>query len=82
MSEDLATSSYLDPRDRKYVATLDGEAREVVVSAVTRYWREDRLDIGDPLPPLAAIRLDDGSPVDISDLIAGRPLVLVFGSFT
>ncbi len=82
MSEDSATRLYLDPRDREYAATLEGEAREVVVSTVMRYRHEDRLRVGEPVPPLSAVRLEDGSPVSLAELIVGRPLVLVFGSFT
>jgi len=82
MSGDSATRSYLDPRDREYAATLEGDARETVVSTVMRYRHEDRLRVGDPLPPLSADRLDDGSPVSLTEPIVDRPLVLVFGSFT
>lgn len=82
MSEDSATLFYLDPRDREYTATLGGEAREVVVSTVHRYRHEDRLRVGDPVPALAVVRLEDGSPVSLAELIVDRPLVLVFGSFT
>ncbi|MDH4341105.1 MAG: hypothetical protein OEW47_12180 [Thermoleophilia bacterium] len=82
MSEDSTVRRYLDPRDREYVATLEGEAREVVVSAVLRYRHEDRLRVGDPLPLLSAVRLENGSPVSLAGLTGNRPLVLVFGSFT
>jgi len=82
MSEHVAASSYLDSRDREHAASLEGEAREVVVSTVTRYRREDRLHVGDLVPRLEAVRLEDGSPVNLADLVADRPLVLVFGSFT
>ena len=82
MSEHVAASSYLDSRDREHASTLEGEAREVVVSTVTRYRREDRLHVGDLVPSLEVARLDDGSPVNLPDLVAPGPLVLVFGSFT
>lgn len=72
----------LDPRDREYAEQLDGGEREVVVSTVVRHRRPDRLGVGDQLPALTAARLDDGSPVELRDLVRGRPLLLVFGSFT
>ena len=72
----------LDPRDRAYAEELDGDEREVVVSTVARYRRPDRLGVGDPLPDLAAARLDDGTPAGLRDIAGGRPLLLVFGSFT
>jgi len=57
-----AEAPLLDPRDRAYAEELDGDEREVVVSTVARYRRPDRLGVGDPLPDLAAARLDDGTP--------------------
>jgi hypothetical protein len=72
----------LDPRDRAYAEELGGDEREVVVSTVVRYRRPDRLGVGDPLPDLAAARLDDGRPVPLRGIARDRPLLLVFGSFT
>jgi hypothetical protein len=72
----------LDPRDRAYTEELDGEEREVVVATVARYRRPDRLAVGDPLPDLAAARLDDATAVALRELARERPLLLVFGSFT
>lgn len=72
----------LDPRDRAYAEELEGAGREVVVATVSRYRRPDRLAVGDPLPDLAAARLDDGRRVALGALADGRPLLLVFGSFT
>jgi hypothetical protein len=72
----------LDPRDRAYVEELDEEEREIVVSTVARYRRPDGLGVGDELPALAAVRLEDGSSVELRDLVLDRPLLLVFGSFT
>ena len=82
MSEDLAVGAYLDPRDRAHAATLDGDDHDVVVSTVARYRREDRLEPGDPLPPLGLMRIDDGEEVLLQSLVTDRPLALVFGSFT
>jgi hypothetical protein len=74
--------SLLDPRDRAYAEELAGDEREIVVSTVARYRRPDSLGVGDPLPDLAAARLDDGTPVAVREMARERPLLLVFGSFT
>ena len=73
---------YLDPRDRAHADSLPADERDVVVATVERFRRPERLAAGDPLPPLELLRLDDGSPVPLGSLLDGRPLVLVFGSFT
>jgi hypothetical protein len=78
----MTTDAYLHPLDREYVETLSGDEREMVVSTVTRFRRPDRLRVGDALPALDALRLEDGRPVALGSLVDSRPLVLVFGSFT
>jgi hypothetical protein len=72
----------LDPRDRAYAEELDGDDREIVVATVARYRSPDRLAVGEPLPALTVVRLEDGSPVALRELARDRPLLLVFGSFT
>jgi hypothetical protein len=72
----------LDPRDRAYAGELEGDERELVVATVARYRRPDRLQVGDELPALGAVRLADGARVALRDLARERPLLLVFGSFT
>jgi hypothetical protein len=72
----------LDARDRAYVEELPPERREIVVATVARYRKPERLGVGDPLPALTALSLDDGSPVELRTLARDRPLLLVFGSFT
>jgi hypothetical protein len=72
----------LDPRDREYVESLGPEERGVVTSTILRYRREATLRVGDPVPAPSLHRLEDGRRVLVPDLVAGRPLVLVFGSFT
>jgi hypothetical protein len=74
--------SYLDPRDREYAESLSGEERDIVVATVSRFRRPDTLRAGDPLPDLELLRLDDAERVPLRSLLDGRPLVLVFGSFT
>lgn len=44
---------------------------------------EGSLRVGDPAPDVALVALDGSAPVRLHErLAAGRPLVLVFGSFT
>ena len=72
----------LEARDREYVAGLDPEERDVVLSAMGRYMRSGGVEVGEPVPALALPRLETGEPVQLAALGADRPLVLVFGSFT
>jgi hypothetical protein len=80
MSRDAA--AYLDPRDREYAESLPAEEREAVIATVTRFRRSDSLRVGDGVPDLHVLALDDARPVALGSLVDGRPLVLVFGSFT
>ena len=73
---------YLDPRDAEYAQTLPADERDTVVATVSRVRRPDRLRVGDALPDLELLRLDDGAPVRLRSLAGDLPLVLVFGSFT
>ena len=72
----------LDPRDKAYAEELPSTEREVVVATVARYRRPERLAVGDLLPALSALSLEDGSRVALRGLAHDRPLLLVFGSFT
>jgi hypothetical protein len=72
----------LDPRDRAYVEGLEGAEHEVVVSTILRFQRPGVLRAGDPLPDLEPHRLEGTGTVRLPELLDGRPLVLVFGSFT
>jgi hypothetical protein len=76
------TGLYLDPRDAEYAESLPADERAAVVATVSRFRRPDRLRVGDALPDLELLRLDDAAAERISSLAGGRPLVLVFGSFT
>ena len=82
MSARQYSMEHLDPRDREYAETLPADERETVVATVTRFRRPDSLQVGDGLPDLSLMRLEDGRPVALRSLVDGRPLVLVFGSFT
>jgi len=44
--------------------------------------QEGKLHVGDPAPDVALVGLDGKSTVRLTDTIGGKPLVLVFGSFT
>jgi hypothetical protein len=77
-----SSEGYADPRDRQYADSLAYDERMTVLATVERFRRPDRLRIGDALPQLDLLRLDDGTSVPIESLVHGRPLVLVFGSFT
>ena len=56
--------------------------RNVVV--IIRYDKrqEGKLKVGDRAPDVVLVGLDGQSNVRIADHIGGRPLVLVFGSYT
>jgi hypothetical protein len=43
---------------------------------------EGKLKVGDAAPDVRLLALDGASPVHLKDSIGGKPLVLVFGSFT
>jgi len=78
----VMTELHLDPRDAEYAETLPAEERDIVIGTVTRFRRPDRLRVGDALPELRLLRLEDGGTVELASLVVGKPLVLVFGSFT
>ena len=78
----MTVDAFLHPRDLEYVETLSGEERETVVSTVARFRRPDRLAVGDELPALDLLGLEDGRRIPVGSLVERRPLVLVFGSFT
>jgi hypothetical protein len=77
-----AAAGYLDPRDREYAESLSDDELETVVATVTRFRRPERLAPGDALPQLELLRLGDAGPARLASLVDGRPVVLVFGSFT
>jgi hypothetical protein len=43
---------------------------------------EGRLKVGDRAPDATLVSLDGSTPVRLSERIGGKPLVLVFGSYT
>ncbi len=44
--------------------------------------REGDLKVGDRAPDVSLLALDGTTPVSLKDAVGGKPLVLVFGSFT
>jgi hypothetical protein len=44
--------------------------------------REGDLQVGQPAPDVSLVSLDGKSRVRLADEIGGKPLVLVFGSYT
>jgi hypothetical protein len=77
-----SAESYLDPRDLEYAETLEGDERKMVVATVSRFRRQDCIEVGDALPQLELLELTDGARVSLPSLLRAQPLVLVFGSFT
>jgi hypothetical protein len=43
---------------------------------------EGKLKVGDAAPDVALVALDGSTPMRLKDSVGGKPLVLVFGSFT
>jgi hypothetical protein len=44
--------------------------------------KEGKLKPGDAAPDVALVALDGKTPVRVSEQVGGKPLVLVFGSYT
>jgi hypothetical protein len=44
--------------------------------------REGDLKVGDPAPDVELLALDGRTPLHLKESFGGKPLVLVFGSFT
>jgi hypothetical protein len=72
-----------DDEDRAYVASIaDAEQRATIVASLLRHRVAETLRAGDPLPDVTLTALDPERPVALRDLVNGRPVVLVFGSYT
>lgn len=85
-SSDPATpfGGFAIPDDQRYVESLVGSPeRDVVAASLLRYRSPERLTAGDPLPAVEVLTGDETlAPLPLGDLVHGRPLVLVFGSYT
>jgi hypothetical protein len=81
MSEKQAPVS--NREDQEYLDRLaDERMQAAIVDSLTRYRRDDRIEPGDSLPDLPLTQLADGSEASLGALGRGRPLVLLFGSYT
>lgn len=80
---DESAATLVDPADRRYVESLaPGLERETVVASLARYRAPEVLQAGDVLPDVTVRRAEKLEPIGLGQLARGRPLVLVFGSFT
>ncbi len=80
--DDIA-AAIVDDEDRRYVESLaPGAERAAVVASVLRHRAPEALGIGDPLPAVTLRRAADLEEIALATLLKGRPLLLVFGSFT
>jgi hypothetical protein len=78
-----ACASLVDAADRRYVEGLGpGLEREKVIASLARYRAPEVLQAGDALPDVTLRRAKDLEPIKLAQLVHGRPLLLVFGSFT
>ena len=81
MSHEL--DALVDPQDREYVARVVRDAeRELVVASLLRHRVPEQLSVGDPMPNVSVTYLDQSTVIRLDELVAGRPAVLVFGSYT
>jgi hypothetical protein len=78
-----ASASPVDAADRRYVDGLrPGPEREKVIASLARYRAPEVLQADDALPDVTVWRAEDLEPMTLAQLVHGRPLLLVFGSFT
>ena len=80
---DESAATLVDPADRRYVESLaPGLERETVVASLVRYRAPEVLQAGEVLPDVKVRRAEKLEPIGLGQLARGRPLLLVFGSFT
>ncbi len=83
VESDETTIVLVEPADRRYVASLaPGVEREAVIASLARYRTPEVLQAGDVLPDVTVRRAEDLQPIELAQRVRGRPLLLVFGSFT
>jgi hypothetical protein len=69
----------------RLMARIPGPAPFLVLPFETLWThaRAGNLQVGDPAPDFSLMKLDKSAPVQLSSLTAqGRPVVLIFGSYT
>jgi hypothetical protein len=72
-----------DPTDRGYVEGMPpGAERDTVIASLAAYRAPEALRAGDPLPAVTVRHAEGLETVAVTELHRGRPLLLVFGSFT
>lgn len=72
-----------NPEDLAYLASIaDPQKLALVAASLAKHRQDDTLEPGDRMPSLPLVRLLGGETVNLADLAAGRPLVLIFGSYT
>jgi hypothetical protein len=82
-ARDESSAALVDATDRRYVEGLGpGPEREKVIATLARYRAPETLQAGDALPDVTLRRAEDLEPIALVQLVHGRPLLLVFGSFT
>jgi len=83
IADPLDKYNWIYAGDREEVESEpDPERQEVMAEAISRYRRQDRLEVGDPVPPLALARLEEPGSVRLDGFAGARPLMLIFGSYT
>ena len=76
-------AALVDPSDRGFAESLEpGPERDAVVASLAAYRAPEALHAGDPLPPSPYDEPTISSRSPLPELHRGRPLLLVFGSFT
>jgi hypothetical protein len=69
----------------RFMAKIPGPVAFLVLpfEALWTHARAGVLRVGDPAPDFTLMKLDKSAPVQLSNLTAqGRPVVLIFGSYT
>ena len=81
--EHRSADEVADPTDRRYVESMPaGAERDAVIASLAAYRAPEALRPGDPLPVVTVRRAAGLEPIAVPELHRGRPLLLVFGSFT
>ena len=83
IADPLEKYNWIYAGDREEVASEpDPQRQEVMAEAISRYRRPDRLEVGDPVPALSLVRLEENDSVRLDVFAGARPLMLIFGSYT
>jgi hypothetical protein len=73
----------VDASDRAYVSQIeDAGERRTVLASLVRHRSPETLAVGDPMPQVAVVEIEQRSVVRLDELVGGRPALLVFGSYT